>query len=217
MSQEVNERSLVVPAGETRYITVATAPSNHEQEAEQEGIPISHYLWVLRRHRWRMLAFILGITLAVLAISARITPVFEASATIDVDRQTPSGVIGQEAVRSAVNDSDQFLATQTRLIQSDSVLRPVADKFHLLEHEGQNEDQSSLFMRHELPPGVRAEDAPVLLKNLHVSRPNNTYLLQINYRSTDPKLAAGVANAIAESYLAHTYNLRIRASSNMST
>jgi len=217
MSQETNERSLVAPAEQTRYITVATAGSMQEAENESDGIPISHYLWVLRRNRWRMLAFVLGITLAVLAISARITPIYEAAATIDVDRQTPSGVIGQEAIRSAVNDSDQFLATQTKLIQSDSVLRPVSEKFHLLEKDGQAEEQSSLFSPRNALSGVRPEDAPVLLKNLRVSRPTNTYLLQINYRSTDPQLAAGVANAIAQSYLEHTFNLRIRASSNMST
>jgi polysaccharide biosynthesis transport protein len=223
MSQEINERTLVAPASAARYVTVASAgpgpapASMNEGEGESDGIPISHYLWVLRRHRWRMLAFVLGVTLAVLAISARITPVYEAAATIDVDRQTPAGVIGQDAVRSAVNDSDQFLATQTRLIQSDSVLRPVAQKFHLLDREGQTGDQPLVFGQSAPPGGTKPEEAPVLLRNLRVSRPTNTYLLQINYRSTDPKLAADVANSVASSYLEHTYNLRIRASSNMSS
>ena len=38
----------------------------------------------------------------------------------------------------------------------------------------------------------------------------------INYRSPDPKLAADAANAIAQSYIEHTYNLRFRASSSLS-
>jgi uncharacterized protein involved in exopolysaccharide biosynthesis len=29
-----------------------------------------------------------------------------------------------------------YLSTQIRLIQSDSVLRPVAEKYHLIEHNG---------------------------------------------------------------------------------
>ena len=50
-----------------------------------------------------------------LIISARLTPIYESTATVDIDRQTPSGVVGQEASRGATNDADQFLATQIRL------------------------------------------------------------------------------------------------------
>jgi succinoglycan biosynthesis transport protein ExoP len=49
-----------------------------------------------------------------------------------------------------------------------------------------------------------------------VTRPPNTYLLQISYRSEDPRLAADAANAIAQSYLEHTYNIRIRSSASLS-
>jgi capsular exopolysaccharide synthesis family protein len=59
--------------------------------------------------------------------------------------------------------------------------------------------------------------APVTLSRLKVTRPANTYLLLINYRSPDPSLAADVANAIANSYLAHTYDIRIRSSASLST
>ena len=55
------------------------------------------------------------------------------------------------------------------------------------------------------------------LKRLKVTRPPNTYLLLISYRSPDPVLAANVANAIANSYLAHTYEIRIRSSASLST
>jgi len=185
-----------------------------EIEPEAPSMPLSHYVWVFKRHRWKMLAFVVACAAATYFVSSRITPVFESTATVDVDRQTPQGVIGQEAVRSSVNDSDQFLATQIRLIQSDSVLRPVAEKYKLLEREGQNEENLKAWR--EQKSGTRPEDAPVLLKNLKVARPPNTYLLMINYRSTDPQLAADAANAIANSYLEHTYNIRIRSSTSLS-
>ncbi|MEO8027450.1 MAG: polysaccharide biosynthesis tyrosine autokinase, partial [Bryobacteraceae bacterium] len=51
----------------------------------------------------------------------------------------------------------------------------------------------------------------------HVTRPPNTYLLLISYRSPDPGLASDVANGVAESYLEHTYNIRIRSSASLST
>src|SRR5690242_13936772 len=93
-----------------------------EPEPEKQSIPLSHYLWVLRRHRWKILAFILISSAATLIVSKRLTPIFESTVTVDVDQRVPMGIIGQEAAQSSLNDSDQFLATQVKLIQSDAVL-----------------------------------------------------------------------------------------------
>jgi polysaccharide biosynthesis transport protein len=116
-----------------------------------------------------------------------------------------------------LNDSDQFLATQIRLIQSDSVLRPVAERFSL----GRAEKSVSGFWAYlalpAAPEALSSTLGPVVLKDLRVSRPPNTYLLQIHYRSAEPQIAAQVANAIAQSYLEHTYNIRIRSSASLST
>ena len=57
------------------------------------------------------------------------TPIYESIATVDMDRQEPVGVVGQDATRTMLNDADQFLATQIKLVQSDSVLRPVDGSF----------------------------------------------------------------------------------------
>jgi capsular exopolysaccharide synthesis family protein len=198
------------PVPETLRALSWGPPPFTDSEPEEASVPLAHYLWVLKRHRWKILGFVAAGLLATLVVSSRITPVFEATATVDIDRQTPPGVVGQEASRSMLNDADQFLATQIRLIQSDSVLRPVAQRYRLLDHERQLRD---------LDPSRRAgvEQAPVLLKRLKVGRPPNTYLLLVSYRSPEPQLAADVANAIAQSYLEHTYNIRIRSSASLSS
>ena len=88
-----------------------------EPEPENTTLPLSHYLWVLKRHRWKILAFVLTCTIAALIISSRLTRIYESTATVDIDRQTPTGVIGQEAARPALGDAEQFLGTQVKLIQ----------------------------------------------------------------------------------------------------
>ncbi len=190
------------------YIPAPPPPQDFEPEAP--AVPLSHYLWILRRHAWKIIVFVVTCIAATFIVSSRLTPVYESSSVIDVDRQAPSAIIGQDSTRSgAPNDADQFLATQVKLIQSDAVLRPVAQKYNLLQAEQQLAEKN---------PGLaqRAANAPVLLKRLKVTRPPNTYLLFIAYRSTDPQLAADVANAVAQSYLEHTYNIRIRSSVNLS-
>lgn len=180
-----------------------------EAEASEVSLPLSHYLWLLRRHCWKILAFVGVAMFATLIVTLRLVPIYEATATIDIDRQSPPGVIGQEATRSVLNDADQFLATQIRLIESDSVLRPVVRRFKLPVVDQTTGEEGALRT-------PAAEDAPIKLKRLKITRPPNTYLLLINYRSPDPKLAADAANAIAQSYIEHTYNLRFRASSSLS-
>ncbi|MEN6607713.1 MAG: polysaccharide biosynthesis tyrosine autokinase [Bryobacteraceae bacterium] len=185
--------------------TAYAPPLLVDSEPEQPSLPASHYLWILRRHRWKILAFVAACTVAALIVSKRITPVYESTATVDVDRQTPTGVIGEEAARLSTNDTEQFLSTQIKLIQSDSVLRPVVEKYKLRDI---GEDVAGT-------PRLRsaaAVDAPVMLKKLKVTRPQNTYLLQVSYRSTDPRLAANVANGVAQSYLEHTFDIRYRSS-----
>lgn len=202
--EERNGQYLPVPAA------VFNTPNYVEMEPEETSIPVSHYLWILRRQWWKILTFVAIAAVATLLISKRLTPVYESIATVDVDRQMPSGIIGQEANKTTENDADQFLATQVKLIQSDSVLRPVADQFNL---------------RAELKPeaaasasrSAAAHDAPVILKQLKVTRPTNTYLLLIAYRSTNPQLAADVANGVTNSYLDHSYRIRFQSSAKLAS
>jgi len=176
-----------------------------EEEDEAAKIPLSQYLWILKRYRWRIAGFVGAAVLATWIISARLTPIYESVATVDIDRQSPPGVVGADAARAPLNDADQFLSTQLRLVQSDSVLRPVDQRFQLRKQEGQAAALSA----------GRGQEAPVELKRLRVTRPPNTYLIQISYRSEDPQMAADAANAIAESYRELTYNLRIRSAASL--
>jgi len=168
---------------------------------DQTGVPLSHYLWLFRRHQWKILGFVLLCVIVAGVISGRLTRLYEATVTVDIDRQMPSAVVGQDSNPTLTNDSDQFLATQVNLIQSDFVLRPVALQYHLLDSDK------------DVPKGTSekaTQDAPILLQKLRVSRTRNTYLLLISYRSPDPRLAANVANDIARSYVERTYDIRLR-------
>jgi len=189
------------------------APITLHEDAEADGpaVPLSHYLWIFRRHVWKIVAVIATCVLATFVVSARLQPIYQSTATVNVDRQAPSEVVGEDSSRFvAPNDADQFLATQIKLIQSDAVLRPVAEQYHLLSLEGQTSSAST--EREQL-----LASAPIALKRLRVTRSPNTYLLLISYRSPDAHLAADVANAVANSYLLQTYDLRIRSAAGMST
>ena len=204
MSEKDYSSDLPVPltsgglAGPGRYHNPSRPP---ESAFGEPSALLSHYVWIVARHRWKILCFIAFCVLTTFVVSRRLTPIYESTAVIDIDRQVPEGIMGQEAMRAAPSDSDEFLATQIRLIQSDEVLRPIAVRYNLREHE------------HQLRKDTKRQGrGPVVLHNLTVTRYPNTYLLTIGYRSPDPVLAANVANGVANSFIENSYAIRFRAS-----
>jgi capsular exopolysaccharide synthesis family protein len=183
-------------------ITVQPPAYTYAEPEEERTLPLSHYLWILKRRRWEILAFVLTSVIGTIVVSSRLTPIYESTATIDIDREIPANVVGQNSEMQTDNwDADQFLATQIKLIQSDSVLRPVVQSLKLTEPAKADSRDAQL-------PTTRAEDAPVHLNNLKVTRPPNTYLLLVAYRSPNPQLAADAANQIARSYKQHSQDIR---------
>ena len=214
MLEERTLRALPAPESHSsvpatvEYVTLQSTLDSAPPEPKESIIPLSHYVWILRRHKWRIAAFVVFCVVATVVVSGRLTPIYEATASLDIDRQAPAGFIGQDASRTGPNDADQFLATQVKTIQSDSVLRPVAERFKI-PAAGASASQTQL-------PASRLQNAPIVFKNLKVTRPANTYLLLVSYRSPDPEQAADVANGIAESYIQHTYDIRFRATAGLS-
>ena len=54
---------------------------------------IGIYLWILRRIWWRILLFVVCSVAGSVVLSNRLVPVYESTATVDVDRQMPSAII----------------------------------------------------------------------------------------------------------------------------
>jgi polysaccharide biosynthesis transport protein len=180
-----------------------------ENGPQLNGPSLSQYLWVVKRHRWKLAGFVIFSVIATVIVSKRLTPLYESTAVIDIDRQTPAAVLGNEST-AAVNSADveNYLTTQEQIVQSDAVLRPVVEKYHLMTPALRKLANDPLL-------SSRLKDAPIELLGLKVTRPLHTFLLLISYRSPDPQLSADVVNEIARSYIRHTYDIRYQAASQM--
>jgi len=170
----------------------------------EAGSSLMHLVDLINRHKWKMLALVVVLTAGAGIVSLNLQPLYESTAIVRIDRHSSGGVIGLEAGQTvAVNDMDQIMATQMEIVQSDPVLRPVADKYNLLARENQFRGLSAKGIQ-------QRRDAPVSLRRLKITRPPNTYLIRITYRASDPRLAADVANAIGQSYIVHAFDARDR-------
>jgi polysaccharide biosynthesis transport protein len=168
--------------------------------------PLTFYMQIVRRH-WATIAFVsTALTALVVLGCALAPPIHVGSATIAVDRQAAPETIGDD--RLLTTGDDQFMATQQSLLLADTILRPVAERYDLLQREHQ---LRRFVFWHYTPEKERAiRNAPIQLKHLKIERTPNTYLISISYRDRDPQVAADVANAIADSYLRNIFETRIK-------
>ena len=173
-------------------------------EAGDAGLPLAHYIWLLRTNLWKILVFVALVVIATATVSVRLTPEYESTATLYVDRGAAKDIVGKDSQSQSGNagaDADAFLASQVKLLQSDSVVRPLAEKYNLLEREKQIKEKDDREAQ------IKVRTAPIVLKGLRIARAAGTYVIQIIYRSTDRDVSTGVANGIAESYIEHTYDI----------
>jgi capsular exopolysaccharide synthesis family protein len=148
-------------------------------------------LWFLREHWLGLAALVTTVTLGTAYFCPTLRPKFDATAVVNADRS---------ATRTAdSNDADHLLATRVKLIQSDKVLRPFANRYFLLQHKKQ-------FGQWIIDP-LKVSREPIVFKHLRVTRAPNTLFLMINSRSTDPETAATASKAIANSLVNQRYSL----------
>ncbi len=171
-------------------------------DASDVQLPLSHYVWLVRTHWVKMLAFVAFAVFATAMVTARLTPQYEAKASLYLDRNAAKNLVGQDSQTGTANkgDTDNYIESQRQIVLSDAVLRPVVDQFKLQAAlEDPTEDRLLAAKRN---------DAPIVLKGLTVTRPLNTFMLWVTYRSPDPVRSAEVANAVANSYVNRIFELR---------
>jgi polysaccharide biosynthesis transport protein len=198
-----------------------------QDSTAEDLVSISYYAWLLLRNKWKISLAVTISTVLMAIYSFSVKPIYEATTRISIDPRISSVAVGKEADPLGGSDVDQIINTEMQLIQSDAVLRPVAEQFKLLANDSSSDTahdrpaSPAPALRVERPKGStnpsadRAEtEAPVSLSNLIVARPPNSLLIDISYRSGDRRKAALVANAVAQSYI--TLGLETRARSSMS-
>lgn len=135
------------------------------------------------------------------------TPIYEAHASVKIDEQSMR-ILKTDDAEAARNplDSERFLQTQLDIIRSRSVALAVARDLRLFNNEGflrAMGEPVALKPSKILTPKQADEERVIgiLSDNMSVSLPVDSRVATISFRSPDPRLAARVANAFAETYI----------------
>ncbi|MES2320994.1 MAG: chain length determinant protein EpsF [Pseudomonadota bacterium] len=155
---------------------------------------ISQFLLILLARKRIILATLLLTVGLTLAVSSMLPKTYKATASVLLNYK------GMDPLTGIVMPSQLlpgYMATQIDIISSKNVAARVVDQLKL----AQNPDVLARFNAATGGNGtVRDWLAELLLKNLDVVPSRESSVVEINFKGSDPKFVAGIANAFAEEY-----------------
>lgn len=188
---------------------------------DDSRVDLLEYWNVLRERFWLIVAVAGGVLLLTLAATLLTTPIFRAGTTLQIERDTIQ-VVQVEGLTPTESPTDRdFYETQYELLRSRTLALRVIQDLRLTEHaefaEAMEEFARDWAKRSGGGAPTRAERevglvAP-LLDALTIDPVRNSRLVRVNFGSPDPLLAARVANAWADAFIASNLERRFDASS----
>lgn len=177
----------------------------------EDVIDIRHYWRVLMRHRWNIVGFSAVITLLAILIAWSITPTYRATATLLIEANQAK-VVSIEEVYGINTQTDEYFLTQFEILKSRQLAGRVVRRLDLINNPHFNPVIESGFSFRSLIPSGAPEAQPLeadllmalttkLMENITISPVRKTQLVKIHFDSTSPKLAAAVANTMADVYI----------------
>ncbi|MFZ5672254.1 MAG: GumC family protein [Pseudomonadota bacterium] len=204
--------------------------------ADADGFDFRKYLRILVKHRWVILGS-LGICLLLSLIATFLmTPIYQATATLQIDREA-ANVVQVEGLQTSENVGDpQFYQTQYELLQSRALAERAVAAIGLAEDQkfvvkapmsvlgwiraaigsvfspaqaGSEAGESS-----EASMEKAQKDAiDALQRGLSVSPIRNSRLVKVTFSHPNPDVALRVANGLAEAFIASNLERKYDASS----
>jgi capsular exopolysaccharide synthesis family protein len=172
-----------------------------------QGIDLGDMLRILSERRYIIIgAAIVGLLLGI-AASLMMTPMYRATALLELN--SPANQVLDEAGgrRGAQSvDGQEMLATQLGLLRSDSLARRVVQELNLVSRPDFGGTEGSRQQRTD-----RA--VKVLQNNTTVEGERGSLLMKVAEISPDPVLAARIANALAQGFIASSLERRYDSSS----
>ena len=155
---------------------------------------------------WRVLTkqrlVIIGVTVLCVAgavwYAFRTPPVYESVSRIEIK---PNAFSGSDILGffEAEDEAGENLQTEVRVLQSDSVLFETAQALHLIDAiRGNNSGKP--VPASEITPQERSAMVGIVRGGLSVAIIPNTRIVELHYRSNDPKLGTEIVNQLVETY-----------------
>jgi capsular exopolysaccharide synthesis family protein len=164
------------------------------------GLQWRHYLLIILEHKWVALFSFLTVLAINLIYTYRQTPIYRATAAMEVAAETMK-VLNIQDVLSTDTRDEQYINTQIKIMQSRTLCQQVVQALKL--------DRNSSFLTYA---GSQGDLAGALQACLSVEPERSTTIIDIHADHPDPKVAADLANGVAQQYIKQNLEKKMLAS-----
>lgn len=188
---------IMLPEGLGNSFDHFLLPAQDDGQNGQEGL--TSYWYMLSRRRWTVLIITLSLTAFVMVISLLMKPVYEASARIEVEPETPPLQTGSADAYQKVNLDDAFIQTQIQVLRGPTVAWQTIEQLQLVPTLG-------VIPPENLSNPAKIEKYKVELikkfeKRLDVQLLPKTHILSVGFQDPDPHQSELVTTTLVNAYL----------------
>jgi exopolysaccharide transport family protein len=176
---------------------------------------IGEYLRILVKRKWVVLACLGGIFTVVAIASLKMTPVYEASGSIAINKPDSTLNFQNSATFSLDYYDPTEMDTEVKILQSDLLALQVIRELNLDRRPEFGGKAPELPSSLDLAPDPLQTDTARTSSllggfrgNLKVALSPNSRIIEIHYRNADKQLAANVVNTLMQTYVENNFKAR---------
>ncbi|MEJ5363563.1 MAG: polysaccharide biosynthesis tyrosine autokinase [Desulfosoma sp.] len=219
----------------------ASLPSTEFREAVPEWedtVDLRDYMEILLRRKWTVISVLMVVFATTLVVSFTMTPVFKAQARLEVSPKETTVTKFEDVVASQLQ-TREFMQTQVKLLQSESLAQRVIDKLQLQQHPDFNPKAAPIqdegvvstlrarlrdAVRSLLPGGPQERDEEresleiekavlaVFAENLSITPQRDSTVIDVAFSSPDPRAARDVVNGLVSEFVSWQMDKKLAAS-----
>jgi polysaccharide biosynthesis transport protein len=204
LKESMEEPSRIIPAVRDRKagdaLAVIPAPSVLPWDQVPREPHLLDYLIILRKHQWLIITFLLTVVTVVTIASFKMKPVYEASARVEIDKESQTlSPFPESNSYAEYEDSENFIETQSKILQSETLALMTIKSLDLARYP-EFGGSAKVITVHDGAITRRPAILGAFLGRLTVKRVPNTRLIQVQFEAEDPQLAATVVNAHLQNF-----------------
>lgn len=192
---------------------------NREIGDAEQSPDLRAYWRIIQKRRWTIFSIVLVMFTLALIVTVKEKRVYRADALLEIEKENPNIPTVQELFQLE-DVSDNYLETQYKVLQSETLARRVIDQLQLTEVREFNPPKGMWFWgsAHAAAPTgslVDADTEQTVLREfedrLSVDPVRRSRLVQVSFESQDPNVAAQAVNALAANYIEENLESRWQA------